>query len=64
GPVPESLPYPAPALAARRERPPGPAVPRARASDDRLTHLSELHSTGLLTDAEYATLRARFAAGA
>ncbi|WP_185899324.1 DUF4429 domain-containing protein [Streptomyces sp. WAC07061] len=64
GAVHESLPFAAAVLAALRGRAPVAAVPRARASDDRLTHLSELHSTGLLTDAEYATLRASFAAGA
>ncbi|MEU3724118.1 DUF4429 domain-containing protein [Streptomyces sp. NPDC031705] len=64
GAVHESLPFAAAVLAALRERAPVGAVPRARTSDDRLTHLSELHSTGLLTDAEYAALRDRFAAGA
>ncbi|MFF5704410.1 DUF4429 domain-containing protein [Streptomyces sp. NPDC012794] len=64
GAVHESLPFAAAVLAALRERAPVASVPRARTSDDRLAHLSELHSTGLLTDAEYAMLRDRFAAGA
>ncbi|MFH7595399.1 DUF4429 domain-containing protein [Streptomyces racemochromogenes] len=60
----ESLPFAAAVLAALRERAPVGSVPRARVSGERLRHLSELHSTGLLTDAEYETLRARFTAGA
>ncbi|MFF2192546.1 DUF4429 domain-containing protein [Streptomyces sp. NPDC058157] len=64
GAVHESLPFAAAVLAALRERAPVGAVPRARVSGERLRHLSELHSTGLLTDAEYETLRARFTAGA
>ncbi|MEW1636783.1 DUF4429 domain-containing protein [Streptomyces sp. NPDC093801] len=64
GAVHESLPFAAAVLAALRERAPVGAVPRARISGERLQHLSELHSTGLLTDAEYETLRARFTAGA
>ncbi|GAA0282043.1 DUF4429 domain-containing protein [Streptomyces polychromogenes] len=64
GAVHESLPFAAAVLAALRERAPVGAVPRARVSGERLQHLSELHSTGLLTDAEYETLRARFTAGA
>lgn len=64
GAVHESLPFAAAVLAALRERAPVGSVPRARTSGERLQHLSELHSTGLLTDAEYETLRARFTAGA
>ncbi|MEU3915139.1 MULTISPECIES: DUF4429 domain-containing protein [Streptomyces] len=64
GAVHESLPFAAAVLAALRERAPVGSVPRARTSGERLRHLSELHSTGLLTDAEYETLRARFTAGA
>ncbi|MEU8434607.1 DUF4429 domain-containing protein [Streptomyces sp. NPDC029216] len=64
GAVHESLPFAAAVLAALRERAPVGSVPRARVSGERLRHLSELHSTGLLTDAEYETLRARFTAGA
>ncbi|MCX5378510.1 DUF4429 domain-containing protein [Streptomyces sp. NBC_00091] len=64
GAVHESLPFAAAVLAALRERAPVGAVPGPRPSGDRLQHLSELHSTGLLTDAEYAALRDRFAAGA
>ncbi|MFF4367213.1 DUF4429 domain-containing protein [Streptomyces sp. NPDC001594] len=64
GAVHESLPFAAAVLAALRERAPVGTVPRARVSGERLRHLSELHSTGLLTDAEYETLRARFTAGA
>lgn len=64
GAVHESLPFAAAVLTALRERAPVAAASRTRASDDRLTHLSELHSTGLLTDAEYATLRDRFDAEA
>nr|WSX52022.1 DUF4429 domain-containing protein [Streptomyces sp. NBC_00974] len=63
GAVHESLPFAAALLAALRERSPVAAVPRAR-SGDRLQHLGELHTAGLLTDAEYAALRDRFTAGA
>ncbi|MFI1063373.1 DUF4429 domain-containing protein [Streptomyces spororaveus] len=62
GAVHESLPFAAAVLAALRARTPVAAVPRARSGDDRLRHLSELHTAGLLTDAEYAALRDRFAA--
>ncbi|MFI7353595.1 DUF4429 domain-containing protein [Streptomyces avidinii] len=62
GAVHDSLPFAAAVLAALRSRTPVAAVPRARSGDDRLRHLSELHSAGLLTDAEYAALRDRFAA--
>ncbi|MFE9630719.1 DUF4429 domain-containing protein [Streptomyces sp. NPDC006463] len=61
----ESLPFAAAVLAAVRGRAAVsavPAVPGARSDDDRLRHLSELYSAGLLTDAEYTTLRDRFAA--
>ncbi|WP_330296248.1 DUF4429 domain-containing protein [Streptomyces sp. NBC_00503] len=66
GAVHESLPFAAAVLAALRGRSPVASVaslPRAR-SGDRLQHLGELHSAGLLTDAEYAALRDRFTAGA
>lgn len=63
GAVHESLPFAAALLAALRDRSPVASVPRAR-SGDRLQHLGELHSAGLLTDAEYAALRDRFTAGA
>ncbi|MFB6559637.1 MULTISPECIES: DUF4429 domain-containing protein [unclassified Streptomyces] len=62
GAVHESLPFAAAVLAALRARTPVASVPRARSGDDRLRHLSELHAAGLLTDAEYAALRDRFAA--
>lgn len=58
----ESLPFAAAVLAAVRGRAAVSAVPRARSGDDRLRHLSELYSEGLLTDAEYTALRDRFAA--
>ncbi|MEV6957173.1 DUF4429 domain-containing protein [Streptomyces sp. NPDC051183] len=64
GAVHESLPFAAAVLAALRGRTPVAAVPRPRPSDERLQHLSELHSAGLLTDAEYSALRDRFAADA
>ncbi|MFF1336843.1 DUF4429 domain-containing protein [Streptomyces sp. NPDC058290] len=63
GAVHESLPFAAAVLAALRGRTPVAAVPAAR-TDERLHHLSELYSAGLLTDAEYAALRDRFAADA
>ncbi|MFJ6798728.1 DUF4429 domain-containing protein [Streptomyces sp. NPDC091268] len=63
GAVHESLPFAAAVLAALRGRTPVAAVPRPRpADDDRLRHLGELYAAGLLTDAEYAALRDRFAA--
>lgn len=62
GAVHESLPFAAAVLAALRGPVPVAAVPRPLLSDDRLQHLSELHSAGLLTDAEYVTLRDRFTA--
>lgn len=65
GAVHESLPFAAAVLAALRARTPVAAVPgarTARSGDDRLRHLGELHGAGLLTDAEYAALRDRFAA--
>ncbi|MFD7259715.1 DUF4429 domain-containing protein [Streptomyces sp. NPDC059874] len=61
GSVHESLPFAAAVLAAVRGRASVSSVPRAR-SGERLHHLSELHSAGLLTDAEYAALRERFTA--
>ncbi|MET9883482.1 DUF4429 domain-containing protein [Streptomyces sp. NPDC006430] len=70
GAVHESLPFAAAVLAALRGRTPVASVPapasagghsRAHA-DERLHHLNELHGAGLLTDAEYAALRDRFAA--
>lgn len=60
GAVHESLPFAAALLAALRARTPVGALPRARTGDDRMRHLTELHSAGLLTDAEYAALRDRF----
>ncbi|MFI5862451.1 DUF4429 domain-containing protein [Streptomyces sp. NPDC051546] len=63
GAVHESLPFAAAVLAALRGRSPVAAVPGQRAGG-RLRHLSELHSAGLLTDAEYLALRDRFTAGA
>ncbi|MET9609206.1 DUF4429 domain-containing protein [Streptomyces sp. NPDC006512] len=61
GAVHESLPFAAAVLAALRARTPVASVPPARpAEDDRLRHLTELHGAGLLTDAEYSALRARF----
>ncbi|MBT2478317.1 DUF4429 domain-containing protein [Streptomyces sp. ISL-94] len=59
GAVHESLPFAATVLAALRARTPVASVPRARSGEERLRHLSELHSAGLLTDAEYAALRDR-----
>ncbi|WCD86257.1 hypothetical protein KPP03845_102600 [Streptomyces xanthophaeus] len=64
GAVHESLPFAAAVLAALRGRTPVGTVPRPRPGDDRLRHLGELHDAGLLTDAEYAALRARFTSGA
>ncbi|MFD9359357.1 DUF4429 domain-containing protein [Streptomyces sp. NPDC060031] len=64
GAVHESLPFAAAVLAALRGRTPVAAVPRPRPADDRLRHLGELHTAGLLTDAEYSALRDRFAAEA
>ena len=65
GAVHESLPFAAAVLAALRgPRPRSPPCPGRASGDDRLRHLSELHSAGLLTDAEYAALRDRFTAGA
>ncbi|MGW0391659.1 DUF4429 domain-containing protein [Streptomyces sp. NPDC003042] len=76
GAVHESLPFAATVLAALRGRTPvaslplplpraassTASVPAARSgSGDRLRHLTELHSAGLLTDAEYAALCDRFA---
>ncbi|MFJ9644949.1 DUF4429 domain-containing protein [Streptomyces sp. NPDC004244] len=62
GAVHESLPFAAAVLAALRVRTPVASVPAPRA-DERLHHLSELHSAGLLTDAEYSALRDRFTTG-
>ncbi|MFF4009032.1 DUF4429 domain-containing protein [Streptomyces sp. NPDC001717] len=63
GAVHESLPFAAGVLAAVRGRAAVPSVPhRAGDSGERLHHLSELHSAGLLTDAEYVALRDRFTA--
>ncbi|MEV8534285.1 DUF4429 domain-containing protein [Streptomyces sp. NPDC051211] len=70
GAVHESLPFAAAVLSALRARTPVASVPPARQSSepaegsDRMRHLSELHGAGLLTDAEYAALRDRFAAEA
>ncbi|MEU9302813.1 DUF4429 domain-containing protein [Streptomyces sp. NPDC048269] len=58
----ESLPFAAAVLAGLRDRAAVPAVPRARSGDERLQHLNELHTAGLLTDAEYTALRERFTA--
>ncbi|MET9852680.1 DUF4429 domain-containing protein [Streptomyces sp. NPDC006450] len=63
GAVHESLPFAAGILAALSDRAPVHAVPGQR-SGGRLQHLAELHSAGLLTDAEYRALRDRFTAGA
>lgn len=63
GSVHESLPFAAAVLAALRGGTPVAALPASRPAGDRLEHLSELHSAGLLTDAEYVTLRDRFTAG-
>ncbi|MFB7055152.1 DUF4429 domain-containing protein [Streptomyces vinaceus] len=63
GSVHESLPFAAAVLAALRGRTPVASVPAAR-TDERLHHLGELYSAGLLTDAEYSALRDRFAAEA
>ncbi|MFI5665392.1 DUF4429 domain-containing protein [Streptomyces sp. NPDC051704] len=63
GSVHESLPFAAAVLAALRGRTPVASVPAAR-TDERLHHLGELYSAGLLTDAEYAALRDRFTAEA
>lgn len=62
GAVHESLPFAAAVLASLRGRTPVASVPAPRDSGDRLQHLRELHSAGLLTDAEYAALRERFSA--
>ncbi|WP_411105362.1 DUF4429 domain-containing protein [Streptomyces sp. cmx-4-9] len=64
GAVHESLPFAAAVLAALRGRAPAAAVPRPRPDDERLRHLGELHGAGLLTDAEYADLKNRFASAA
>ncbi|MEW2415238.1 DUF4429 domain-containing protein [Streptomyces sp. NPDC046866] len=61
GAVHESLPFAAAVLATLRVRTPVASVPAPRA-DERLHHLGELHSAGLLTDAEYTALRDRFTA--
>lgn len=63
GAVHESLPFAAGLLAALRARSPVASVPPQR-SWERIQHLAELHSAGLLTDAEYLALRDRFTAGA
>ncbi|MFZ3497420.1 DUF4429 domain-containing protein [Streptomyces sp. 5.8] len=66
GAVHESLPFAASVLAALRARAvvaSGAGVPGPR-SWERIQHLAELHSAGLLTDAEYLALRDRFTAGA
>ncbi|MGW7316466.1 DUF4429 domain-containing protein [Streptomyces sp. NPDC054865] len=61
GAVHESLPFAAAVLAALGARTPVASVPSPGPSeDDRLRHLTELHGAGLLTDAEYSALRARF----
>ncbi|MFD3697545.1 DUF4429 domain-containing protein [Streptomyces sp. NPDC058646] len=62
GAVHESLPFAAAVLAALRGPTPVTSVPRPRGGGDRLRHLDELHGAGLLTDSEYAALRARFTA--
>ncbi|WP_329386011.1 DUF4429 domain-containing protein [Streptomyces sp. NBC_01351] len=62
GAVHESLPFAAAVLAGVKSRAAVSSVPRARSGDDRLRHLSELYTAGLLTDAEYAALRDRFSA--
>lgn len=77
GAVHESLPFAAAVLAAVRGRGEVAAqvtpqvstqvaavgsVPAARTGSDRLRHLGELHSAGLLTDAEYEALLDRFRA--
>ncbi|MFJ3924195.1 DUF4429 domain-containing protein [Streptomyces sp. NPDC090022] len=66
GAVHESLPFAAAVLAAIRRRTPVAAGPGPGREDtsDRLRHLAELHGAGLLTDAEYTTLRDRFTADA
>ncbi|CAL9430009.1 hypothetical protein SUDANB120_02023 [Streptomyces sp. enrichment culture] len=61
GSVQESLPFAAAVLAALRTRTPVAAVPAPR-SAERLDRLGELHSAGLLTDAEYTALCDRFTA--
>ncbi|MBW5484120.1 DUF4429 domain-containing protein, partial [Streptomyces bambusae] len=58
GAVHESLPFAAAVLYALRTRTPVAAVAEP---SDRMRHLGELHGAGLLTDAEYAALRDRFA---
>ncbi|MFD6889419.1 DUF4429 domain-containing protein [Streptomyces sp. NPDC059957] len=66
GAVHESLPFAAAVLVALRARAvvaSGAGVPGPR-SWERIQHLAELHSAGLLTDAEYLALRDRFTAGA
>lgn len=62
GAVHESLPFAAAVLAAVRERrtPVTAAAPKT-SGGDRLHHLGELLSAGLLTDAEYSALRDRLA---
>ncbi|MFD4865787.1 DUF4429 domain-containing protein [Streptomyces sp. NPDC058412] len=63
GAVHESLPFAAAVLAAVRGRARVAAVssvPAARTGGERLRHLDELHSAGLLTDAEYVELLDRF----
>ncbi|MBT2458238.1 DUF4429 domain-containing protein [Streptomyces sp. ISL-87] len=64
GAVHEALPFAAAVLSAVRGRAQVATVPPAGPSGDRLQHLGELHSAGLLTDAEYSALRDRFAADA
>ncbi|MCX5407421.1 DUF4429 domain-containing protein [Streptomyces sp. NBC_00335] len=69
GAVHESLPFAAAVLVGLRARAVvasgavGSSVPGPR-SWERIQHLAELHSAGLLTDAEYRALRDRFPAGA
>ncbi|MFJ7268254.1 DUF4429 domain-containing protein [Streptomyces sp. NPDC099050] len=69
GGVHESLPFAAAVLVALRARAVvasgavGTRLPGPR-EWERIQHLTELHSAGLLTDAEYRALRDRFTAGA
>ncbi|WP_307620341.1 DUF4429 domain-containing protein [Streptomyces sp. V3I7] len=68
GPVHESLPFAAAVLAALRARGPVPAIPvpapRRDPADiaERIRHLGELHSAGLVTDEEFSSKKAELLA--
>ncbi|MFJ5773156.1 DUF4429 domain-containing protein [Streptomyces sp. NPDC093094] len=67
GPVHESLPFAAAVLAAVRGKGPGAAVPAAARRNpadiaERIRHLGELHSAGLVTDEEFSVKKAELLA--